>query len=60
MSLTTPSNTLNTFSQRTGIVRPIAHDLFENDDSPRHEKLVASLLSIRSEDEMQEKPEIAG
>ena len=60
MSLTTPSNTLNTFSPRSGIVRPIAHDLFESDDTPRYEKVVAALILSRSEEERLETPEIAG
>jgi len=60
MSLTTPSNTLNTFSQGAGIVKPIAHDLFESDDTPRYEKVVATLILSRSEEERLETPEIAG
>jgi len=41
-------------------VKPIAHDLFESDDTPRYEKVVAALILSRSEEERLETPEIAG
>jgi hypothetical protein len=58
MSLTTPSNTLNTFPQTHAIGRvvPISHDLFEGDDASG-EKVFPVLFTTLSGNEKRETPE---
>jgi hypothetical protein len=60
MSLTTPSNTLNTFPQETGIIRPILHDLFEIDEFSDSEKTGVRFLQIRSAEANQSASDFVG
>jgi hypothetical protein len=60
MSLTTPSNTLNTFPQETSSIRPILHDLFENDEIPESEKTTTRFLQIRSAEANQSASDFVG